>query len=179
MTRGTRLIESALEVARETLSETQEASIVGMVREDRVPYGRADSSAGLAAELKSRTFQIAVQTVNLLDKVYDSPSIRVIRYQLLKSVTSVGANYRAVCQARSNREFFSKMSVVVEEADETMYWFELLEATDIKIDKDKVRTLLAESTRLTNFFSKSRSTIKDRLKKEKKAAAKTKPSRGS
>ncbi len=179
MTKGTRLIESALEVARETLSGSQEASVVGIPREDRVPYGRADSSAGIATELKSRTFQLAVQTINLLDEVYDSPCIRVTRYQLLKSVTIVGANYRAVCQARSNREFFAKISVVVEEADETMHWFELLEATDTKIDKDQVRTLLAESTRLTNFFSKSRSTIKDKLMKEKKAAAKTKPPRGS
>jgi len=138
--------------------------VVPLVEEEPVSYGRSDDASALAAQLKKRTFALAVSIVNLMDNTSDSPAIKVIRYQLLKSATSVGANYRAVCRARSDKEFYAKLCIVVEEADETVYWLALLLKTTVKIDKDKVKALLEESVQLSNFFSKSRATMRERLK---------------
>ncbi|MDH5597819.1 MAG: four helix bundle protein, partial [Cyclobacteriaceae bacterium] len=78
----------------------------------------------------------------------------VIGRQLLKSGTSVGANYRAACRARSKAEFFAKICIVVEEADETCYWLELLQESgfnDVELEKVKV-----EADEIVKIFSSSR-----------------------
>jgi four helix bundle protein len=81
--------------------------------------------------------------------------------QLLRSGTSVGANYRAACRARSRAEFVAKLGVVVEEADESAFWLELLvESGTFK--KEKVESLLTEAHELTALFNASRSTMRQR-----------------
>jgi four helix bundle protein len=86
-----------------------------------------DGSALAKAEaMKRRTKQFALRVLRLWRALPKNDEGRIIGRQLLRSGTSVGANYRAVCRARSRREFASKMNVVLEEADETAFWIELL-----------------------------------------------------
>jgi four helix bundle protein len=77
-------------------------------------------------ELKKRTKAFAVRVINLVDQLPNSKATNVITNQLIRSGTSVGANYRAACRAKSRADFISKLGTVEEEADETMYWMELL-----------------------------------------------------
>jgi len=73
-------------------------------------------------KLRKRTKKMAVDVIGFCDKLIICKASGVITYQLVKSATSVGANYRAACRGRSKAEFYSKMCIVVEEADETEYW---------------------------------------------------------
>src|ERR1700720_3527871 len=79
-----------------------------------------------AAGLKMRTKSFAIRIVNLFRSLPHSQDAQTLGKQLLRSGTSVAANYRAVCRARSQAEFIAKMGTVVEEADETVFWLELL-----------------------------------------------------
>ncbi len=76
--------------------------------------------------MKLRTKNFAVRIINLVDALPYKKICWDVGRQLLRSGTSVGANYRAACRARSNAEFKSRLGVVEEEADETLYWMELL-----------------------------------------------------
>ncbi|WP_414000192.1 four helix bundle protein [Flavobacterium sp. W1B] len=77
-------------------------------------------------ELKLRTKSFSLMVIDLVEKLPESISAKVVANQIVRSGTSVGANYRAVCRARSDREFVSKMNVVLEEADETLFWIEII-----------------------------------------------------
>jgi len=77
-------------------------------------------------ELKRRTRRFAVDVIRLVESLPRTRTAEVIGRQLLRSATSVGANYRAACRARSSADFVAKMGIVEEEADESMYWMELL-----------------------------------------------------
>ena len=79
-----------------------------------------------AEEMKTRTKQFALRVIKLANGLPQSDVGRVIKNQILRSGTSVGANYRAACRAKSTADFLSKMATVEEEADETMYWMELI-----------------------------------------------------
>ena len=98
-----------------------------------------------AEELKKRTKAFAVQVIQLVDCLPQGKSTNVIAGQIIRSGTSVGANYRAACRAKSRADFISKMGNVEEECDETIYWMELL------IDAKKIKpTVLQESLREAN-----------------------------
>ncbi len=133
------------------------------LRDERVPYGKTDKRDAFRQELRERTFRLAVDVVNLMNRLKPEPALKVCQYQLIKSATSVGANYRAVCRARSDREFFAKLSIVVEEADETVFWLEVLLAAEVTIDKAIVAELLSRAEPLSNLFSKSRATLRERM----------------
>jgi four helix bundle protein len=77
-------------------------------------------------DLKARTKRFALDAIRLVEKLPRSRSGDVIGRQLLRSGTSVAANYRAACRARSRREFIAKMGVVLEEADESEFWLEII-----------------------------------------------------
>src|SRR5208337_5457635 len=77
-------------------------------------------------EFKKRTKAFAVRVINLVDRLPNSRAANIIANQLVRSGTSVGANYRAACRAKSRADFISKLGTVEEEADETLYWLELL-----------------------------------------------------
>jgi len=77
-------------------------------------------------EFKKRTKDIAIRIIKLVDSLPGSKSSEVIGKQLLRSGTSVGANYRAACRAKSTADLLHKLSIVEEEADESLYWMELL-----------------------------------------------------
>jgi four helix bundle protein len=77
-------------------------------------------------ELKARTFRFGVDIARIVEGLPNSTTARSLGNQLLRSATSVGANYRAACRARSRADFISKLKIVEEECDETLYWLDLL-----------------------------------------------------
>ena len=77
-------------------------------------------------QLKQRTKDFSKQVINLCRLLPDSREGRLIGNQIFRSGTSVGANYRAACRARSKADFIAKLGIVLEEADETLFWFEIL-----------------------------------------------------
>jgi four helix bundle protein len=114
-----------------------------------------------ADELKHRTKQYSLAILNLVELLPFSSSSKVVSYQIAKSGTSVGANYRAVCRARSDREFISKMEIVLEESDETLYWLEII-AEKQWVDKAVVDSVWREGNELTAIFVSSLKTVKAR-----------------
>ena len=112
-----------------------------------------------ATELKGRTKHFAVRVVKLFRSLPRTDEARVIGRQVLRSGTSVAANYRAVCRARSKAEFIAKIGVVVEEADETVFWLELLVETGI-VPQARMVDLLAEANELLAIFAASQHTAK-------------------
>ncbi|HJT71857.1 MAG TPA: four helix bundle protein [Terriglobales bacterium] len=112
-----------------------------------------------ATELKLRTKQFAIRIVRLFKSLPHSPDAQTLGKQILRSGTSVAANYRAVCLARSRAEFIAKMGLVLEEADETVFWLELLTETSV-LRPEKTRNLLAEANELVAIFGASVRTSK-------------------
>jgi four helix bundle protein len=82
-------------------------------------------------ELRQRTFEFSVQCVVISRRLPATWEAREIARQLLRSGTSVAANFRGACRGRSRREFIAKLGIAVEEADETVMWLDVLERTDI------------------------------------------------
>ena len=114
-----------------------------------------------ADALKERTKQFALRIVRLFRSLPRTEEARVIGKQLLRSGTSVAANYRAVCRARSKPEFVAKIGVVVEETDETVFWLELLVDSRI-VPAAKLDGLLAEANELLAIFAASQRTARSR-----------------
>ena len=79
-----------------------------------------------AEEFKTRTKLFALSIINLVEKLPKNKAADIIGKQVIRSASSVGANYRASCRAKSKADFIAKMGIVEEEADETIYWMELL-----------------------------------------------------
>ena len=115
-------------------------------------------------QLRQRTKKFALRIIKLHDALPRTGAAYVIGNQLLRSGTSVGANYRAVCRARSDAEFVAKMGVVVEEADESLYWLELLDAAVI-LPSRRLSALLKEAEELVRIFASARQTARGRLRK--------------
>jgi four helix bundle protein len=104
--------------------------------------------------LKERTMRFAVSVLRLVDKVPHTAAGRAVAGQLAASATSVAANYRGSCNARSRREFIAKLGVVVEEADESACWLELVDRCRM-LPSPEVTPVLRESIELRNIFAKS------------------------
>ena len=115
-----------------------------------------------ANQLKNRTKSFSIMILDLVEELPVSIAGKAIANQIVRSGTSVGANYRAVCRARSDREFISKMNIVVEESDETLFWLELIEEKKW-IDIDKLLMLTKEANELTSIFVSSLKTVKLRM----------------
>lgn len=98
-------------------------------------------------DLKQRTKTFALRVINLVNTLPDGRTAEVIGRQLLRSATSVGANYRAACRAKSNADFISKMGTEEEEADECMYWMELLTEAKL-VQAEKLQPLMSEANEL-------------------------------
>jgi four helix bundle protein len=81
--------------------------------------------------IKRRTKQIGLEIIKLIEELPAKPSSWVISKQIIRSSTSVGANYRASCRAKSTSDFINKLKIVEEEADETIYWLEILEESKL------------------------------------------------
>jgi four helix bundle protein len=107
--------------------------------------------------LRNRTKQLALRTIRLFKQLPKTEEARIIGRQLLRSATSVGANYRAVCRARSKAEHYAKLCICVEEADETLYWLELLMESEI-FPQQKLRPLYQEFEEVVAILASARKT---------------------
>ena len=112
-----------------------------------------------ADELRDRTKKFALRIIKLVAALPNTVTGRAIGNQLVKAGTSVGANYRAACRGRSKAEFNSKLHIVLEEADESAFWLELIIDAEL-LSKKMVQPLLNEANELTKIFSKSYRTAK-------------------
>ena len=118
-------------------------------------------------QLRERTKKFAVRIVRLCHQLPAFWDVRELGGQLLRSGTAVAANYRAAQRGRSDKEFCAKIGLVVEEADETQLWLELLPEAFPEIDRPTHRELLQEAGELTAIFTASHSTAKANLEKRK------------
>ena len=113
----------------------------------------------LAEKLKQRTKLFPIGIIKMYRTLPKTTEAQIISRQLLRSSTSLAANYRAACRARSKAEFTAKMCIVVEETDETVFWIELLVETNI-IPLMSIKGLNAEINELLAIFSTARRTAK-------------------
>ena len=116
---------------------------------------------GQSQELRARTKRFALDIVELFRSLPRTEEARVLGKQLLRSATSVGANYRAACRARSKAEFVAKIGLVVEESDETVFWLELLVDAQI-VPPGRLEGLLTEANELLAIFAASQRTARKR-----------------
>ncbi len=110
-------------------------------------------------DLRNRTQEFALRVIHLTEALPAGGAGRVIGNQLLRSGTSVGANYRAACRARSRRDFLSKLGITLEEADESAYWLELVIKAGL-LPKTRVEPLLHENNELVSIFVASLKTAR-------------------
>jgi len=103
-----------------------------------------------------------LRVIKLVGALPRNTTGQIIGRQLLRSATSVGANYRAACRAQSRAEFAAKLSIVVEEADESLYWLELLEESSL-IKPERLTELLKEVNELLAISVSARKTAKQRI----------------
>jgi four helix bundle protein len=111
-------------------------------------------------ELRTRTKAFALRVIKMSQALPRVRAANVIAQQVLRSATSMAANYRAVGRARSKAEFVAKLGIVVEESDETVFWLELLVDSGI-VPETKLRELMNEANQLLSIFSSSRRTAKN------------------
>jgi len=130
------------------------------------------------AQLRDRSKRFAIEVIRLCKSLPLQWDVQELGRQLLRSATSIAANYRACSRARSDREFCSKMGTVVEEADETQLWIELLPEAHPGLDGVLQRSLLKEATELVAIFTASHRTATANLERRKaeKKKARVKPS---
>ena len=114
-----------------------------------------------AKQLQDRTKKFAIRIIKAFSRVPKDEASRIIGRQFLRSGTSLAANYRAACRARSAADFISKISIVAEETDETLFWFELMVEADL-VELRLVESLMSESAELLKIFSASLATAKRR-----------------
>jgi four helix bundle protein len=110
-------------------------------------------------DLKKRTKQFGLRVIRLVEALPKTQTASVISKQLLRCATSVGANYRAACKGRSKTDFIAKLGLVEEEADESIYWLEMLIEAEVT-KPNLVTELLAEANELTAIIVASRKTAK-------------------
>ncbi|HXT61953.1 MAG TPA: four helix bundle protein [Pyrinomonadaceae bacterium] len=119
-----------------------------------------------AEELKKRTKQFGLRVLKLVAALPNTIAGRAIGGQLVRSGTSVGANYRAACRGRSKAEFVAKLGIAEEEADESGYWMEMIIEGELLKPK-LVQSLLTEANDLTKIFARSRISASRALKNSK------------
>jgi len=113
------------------------------------------------AEMMERTKKFALRVINLSEALPKGYAAQVISHQLVRSATSVGANYRAACRGRSKPDFISKLGIVLEEIDESAYWLELLQESNL-IPAERLSDLSKEANELTAILAASLRTAKSR-----------------
>jgi len=110
-------------------------------------------------EMKARTKRFALRIIKLVGTLSGASSSQVIAKQLLRFGTSVGANYRAACRAKSTADFIFKLTIVEEEADESIYWMELLVETDL-VKRSSLADLIDEANQIVSIVVSSIKSLK-------------------
>ena len=113
-------------------------------------------------QLKAWTKQLAIQAAALVGELPRETSAFVFGKQLIRSTSSVGANYRSACRARSDLEMIAKLGVVEEEADEAQYWLELLAEANL-VSPDRIKDLHDAYNQIVAIMVASRRTLRSRL----------------
>ncbi len=116
-------------------------------------------------ELQKRTKLFALRIIRLVESLPETKTAKTIGSQIIRSGTSVGANYRAACRAKSDADFINKLKIVEEEADETAYWLELLIESET-IPKEKLKDLLKENNELIAIFVSILKTKRENLNRK-------------
>ncbi len=126
-------------------------------------------------QIQNRTKQLALAIIKLSEQLPNNRVGWTFTDQIVRSSTSVAANYRAVCRARSDKEFIAKMGIVIEEADETLFWLEMIEESEIINQNSKIINpqseiinLKKEANELVSIFVASVKTVKSRLNQQSK-----------
>ena len=110
-------------------------------------------------ELKTRTKHFALMIIRLVEDLPGTKAGHTIGNQIIRSGTSIAANYRAACRARSNADFISKITIVEEECDETLFWLELIVEADL-LNEEKLHVIIKEADELTAIFTASGKTAR-------------------
>lgn len=127
---------------------------------------------GFNDEFRDRTKKFALRIIKLYQSLPKTEEARIIGKQLLRSGTSIGANYRSATKGRSEKEFLSKLSISNEEADETCYWIELLIESKI-VEEARLKELYNESVEISKILAVSRKTLLSKVNITKKLNLKT------
>ena len=115
-------------------------------------------------QFKERTQSFALRVINLVEALpKDQTTSQVIGKQLLRSGTSVGANYRAACRAKSTAELITKLNITLEEADESLYWMELIVKAKL-VDSNKLQSLMQEANEIVSMLVSSLKTLRSKPK---------------
>jgi len=110
-------------------------------------------------QLKDRTKKLAIDIIRLTDTLPKSDSTTILNRQIIRSATSIAANYRAACRARSKADFVNKLGIVEEESDETLFWLEMFIESG-KVRKENIAYLYKEVNEIVAIFSASHKTAK-------------------
>ena len=124
----------------------------------------SQSNFDFAEEFRQRTKSFALRIMKLVDSLPPTPSSRAAGSQLVRSGTSVTANYRAACRARSEREFAAKLHIALEEADESVLWLELLSESGT-LPVGRLDELLTEAKALMAILGKAEKTAREKTRK--------------
>lgn len=144
-------MSSAKEIANMAAASSQEI---------RPPQSEIQNSKLSPEAMKARTKQFALRIIRVVQALPErNRTADVIGRQLLRAGTSVGANYRAACRAKSRADFISKMGTVEEEADEVLYWMELLIESNL-VKKEKLESLMAEGHEIVAIIVSSINTAR-------------------
>lgn len=111
-------------------------------------------------QLQNRTKTFALRVFKMVEKLPKSKGVEVIIYQLIKASTSVAANYRAACRAKSKADFINKLKIVEEESDESLFWLEFIADLNL-IDFKLLENLLKEANELVAIFTAAVKTSKN------------------
>ncbi|MBI2843013.1 MAG: four helix bundle protein [Armatimonadetes bacterium] len=112
-------------------------------------------------QLKTKTRHIALETIKLVESMPRGKSADAIGRQLVRSATSVGANYRAACRSRSRTEFLARLGVVEEEVDESIYWLELIVDAGL-VPHARVKAVITECEEILRIIVSSIKTVRDK-----------------
>lgn len=117
-------------------------------------------------ELQDRTKKFAVEIIQFVRSMPHDRSLIILTNQLVRSATSIGANYRSACKGKSTADFINKIIIVEEEADETVYWLELIKEADL-VSSQQLQKLHKEANELTAIFTAIGKTAKANLQNAK------------
>ncbi|MBA4180953.1 MAG: four helix bundle protein [Anaerolinea sp.] len=120
-------------------------------------------------EFQRRTKALAIDAITMTGSLTPGRAVDIIARQLLRSATSVGANYRAACRARSPQEMFAKLSIVEEEADECLYWLEILDESHLA-PSSAVQPLRGSASEILAMVVASKRTLRRRITVNRESA---------
>ena len=117
-------------------------------------------------DIKNRTKKISIRVIKMYSLLEKNEIIRIIGKQFLRSSTSIAANFRAACRARSTKEYYSKLCICVEESDETLFQFEILVEANL-IKEERIKDLMIEATEILKILASTKKRTKQKLEKLK------------